>query len=57
MTLDEKIKWLENASTEEFILHYNHTLLRYSKFDLSNDRSIIKDWEITSAEMLKRLSK
>ncbi|MBR1444241.1 MAG: hypothetical protein IJ583_12010 [Firmicutes bacterium] len=57
MTLDEKIKWLENASTEEFILHYNHTLLRYSKFDLSNDHIIMENWKITSAEILKRLSK
>ena len=57
MTREEKIKWLETAGAEEFYKHYNSTLLRYHKFDLKHDPEIIDDWEITKAEMLKRLSK
>lgn len=57
MTREDKIKWLESAGAEEFLKHYNSTLLRYNKFDLANDPEIIEDWEITRAEMLKRLER
>jgi predicted metal-binding protein len=57
MTKEQKINWLQNATAEEFLKHYNSTLLRYHRFNLKDDPEIPEDWELTKAEMQKRLGK
>lgn len=57
MTREQKIAWLETAGAGEFLRHYNSTFARWSKLSIGDAdfHEVMEDWEITEAEMKKRL--
>ena len=57
MTKKEKINWLAKATASEFLAHYNSTHAKYVRLSLMdpNFQEVMEDWELTQAEMVKRL--
>ena len=59
MTREQKIEWLEKASAEQLLAQYDSSAARMSRlFECGyNVNETIEDYELTRAEVLKRLSK
>jgi len=57
MTRERKVEWLNNASNEEVLNQLKWTVITLSKGSIEQQIAANEDYEIVTAEILKRMGK
>lgn len=55
MTREQKVEWLNNASNEEVLNQLKWTVITLSKGSIEQQIAANEDYEIVTAEILKRM--
>lgn len=55
MTRERKVEWLNNASNEELLNQLKWTVITLSKGSIEQQIAANEDYEIVTAEILKRM--
>ena len=55
MTRERKVEWLNNASNEEVLNQLKWTVITLSKGSIEQQIAANEDYEIVTAEILKRM--